>query len=478
MKSRNAAGKDQFVLKPGQPITDLPPVSTELILNHPAQRENLIRIAELISLLRAAETWADLNVFQRHLFKEIYQAQERRAECSWMVKRHKRGQQIRDDISPPYFGQRGDLSAWLLEEYIYERVTRQLRTVGDALAWRSFGYYRPIMAALSFNSAPGPMVDKEGLDYELGRLDYLWREKGHFGLLHDLTNFLRMADITEFFSQTKAEFHEVKKSIKISKAQLRRLQMAIDSVMQGGVISDERPDVRFLHLKQPHRTNLKSLDELIQAAKEQGSRGLRLSSGRVLVVISLLRQIELFGSDPERGVTQLNETRQEILNSSGFDSATHTIRSISGDMASRSVSVPPMSIYPFSPEDCAALICDFIVFETLISVEMLVDVLEAEGISARIELAPVSGTLGELDTVIVASLGNRSAQIHPPGLLLMQFELLEPEIWAKGIHEILTDENASREPLIIFSNEATTWEGEGRSERFWRATTSELPKSG
>jgi hypothetical protein len=42
------------------------------------------------------------------------------------------------------------------------------------------------------------MYGKEGLSYELGAIQELWKTKGHFALHHDLTNCLRIADLTEF----------------------------------------------------------------------------------------------------------------------------------------------------------------------------------------------------------------------------------------------------------------------------------------
>jgi hypothetical protein len=42
-----------------------------------------------------------------------------------------------------------DLESWNLEYQVFERVCRQLRTVGDALAWKLFHYERNIIIALS-----------------------------------------------------------------------------------------------------------------------------------------------------------------------------------------------------------------------------------------------------------------------------------------------------------------------------------------
>ena len=42
----------------------------------------------------------------------------------------------------------GTIEAWAFEELVFERIARQLRVVGDGLAWRRFGYDRRIIFVL------------------------------------------------------------------------------------------------------------------------------------------------------------------------------------------------------------------------------------------------------------------------------------------------------------------------------------------
>ena len=54
----------------------------------------------------------------------------------------------------------------------------------------------------------------------------------------------------------------------------------------------------------------------------------------------------------------------------------HHIVGYSGDKAARSPLMAPWSIYPFGPIDCAALICDMLVFDTTVSADALVEILD------------------------------------------------------------------------------------------------------
>ena len=90
---------------------------------------------------------------------------------------------------------------------------RQLRCVGDALAWRVFGFERQYITALARNQSPGMMAGKLGLAAERARVEQARREDGQFALMHDLTNCLRIGDITAFTDEGQVQI-EVKTNAK------------------------------------------------------------------------------------------------------------------------------------------------------------------------------------------------------------------------------------------------------------------------
>jgi hypothetical protein len=70
------------------------------------------------------------------------------------------------------------METWRLEYDVCERVARQYR-VGDALAWRVFGFQRRQIIALCQNDSPGVMVGKAGLSAELARVEQAWAASGN-----------------------------------------------------------------------------------------------------------------------------------------------------------------------------------------------------------------------------------------------------------------------------------------------------------
>lgn len=288
-------------IKPGQGLVSLGPQASGQVMAHPAQRAIFDRIVELIEQLRALEQPADFCEFQRLLFSLLYQVEERRGQCSRMIKRLQRGRGAPQDAPPPpNSGDPSEKASWELEAYVYERLARQLRTVGDGFAWRCFGYNRQVIQTLSRNDSAGPMYGKAGLPYELGTVQHLWESEGHFALHHDLTNCLRIADLTEFTGEAGALLREIKRSPHTEKAQMDRSQAAINALMHGGDLpGGRRPGARLVRLDEPYVTNLKELGELLDKAKEHGSHGMALSQGRALIASSLPACLRIWGTDHE-----------------------------------------------------------------------------------------------------------------------------------------------------------------------------------
>jgi hypothetical protein len=446
-----------MTIKTGQALVSLGPQLSSAVMNHPAQRASFGCITGLIGDLRACEQPGDFYEFQRRLFGHLYQVEERRGQCSRMVKRLRRGRGAPQDAPPPPdSGDPSTAESWELEAYVYERVARQLRMVGDGLAWRCFGYDRRVILTLCRNAFPGPMYGKEGLPHELGRIQELWERDGHFALHHDLTNCLRIADLTEF-AEAGMWLREIKRKPHTERAQMDRAQAAVDALMHGGELPGPRRGARLIQLTEPYVTNLTQLGELIRLAKDSGCEGVALPQGRALVVSSLAACFRRWGADHAEQGRVLVATRQQAIEQAGIGTAMHHIRGVSGDTASRSAIMAPWSIYPFSPEECAALICDLLIFETIVSGESLVASIEQAGLRGELLLTPMDIQVGDAMDVLRAHWRERAMTWHAHSLGLVLYELVEPETLARGTREALQSDSPPTEPVMVYTGEAHTW---------------------
>jgi hypothetical protein len=445
-------------IKAGQPLVSLARADARDILKHPAQQAMLGTIAKFITLLRELKTPEDCHEFQHYLFAEIHKADERRGKCSRVAKRLRRGERLPANAPlPPPTGDPRQLATWEREVYVYDRLARQLRTIGDGFAWTCFHYDRRMILALARNDSPGPIYPKKGLPYELGAIEELWKTKGHFTLHHDLTNCLRIADLTEFTADGQRLIHEIKAKAHVKKNQLEQARAVVDALNNGGRLPGSTGDHRLIQLKEPYVTNLKALNDLLQLAKANGHHGMQLPQGRALVASSLFATAARWRDNPEEGAHFRDSTRSQALKSAGIDKAVPLIRGYSGDSASRTPIMAPWVIYPFSPSDCAALICDTLAFDTTVSPQALVESLERVGLRGDVLVTAADTRMKGTTPVIRARWRSQTITLHALGLGPLLYELAEPDTLARGMREVFLMDDRVDYPDVVYANEAANW---------------------
>lgn len=205
--------------------------------------------------------------------------------------------------APDIQGDPSDPDAWETENLVFERICRQLRCVGDALAWRVMGYNRALVLALSRNERSGMLVNKEGLGWELGMIQEIWDERKRFALLHDITNCLRIGDFSEIIDQDNILVGEVKKGRNRNSVQRARLRAAIDAVSKEGELPGGE-DARIVWLNTPHRAHLQALTDACQLAEERGVVGSVVPRGHRSLVCGAVSKIGARNTTPE-GAAQL-----------------------------------------------------------------------------------------------------------------------------------------------------------------------------
>lgn len=418
---------------------------------------NYPRIHELLGWLDACNSSADLYEFQRHLFASIFEAETRRAACSQAAKRLERRMRVQagaPDLPPG--SDPMDVASWRLEILVCARVGRQLRCVGDGLAWRAFRYDRRFIMTLARNAAAGLIVNKEGLNYEWGRVTDLWQEHGHFALLSDLTTCVRIGDVIEF-TEDGAVLHEVKKARRVPPAQRARIQAAVDAIMTGSDLPGAEPDSRLLVLSTKFRADMRPLQDAIRLARQRGAQGIGLAEGRMVYAASLMDMARLSPRDPEASIAAFAAGRQAALRRAGIAQATHHLSGNSGDSAGRSPVSAPLSIFPLNVSDRADLICDRVTFETVVSVDVLVELLGDRGLRVDVLYPLMDQRVPQDADVLQLWYRNRGMTVHAPAMNPLMFELLRPSTWCDAVVESLNLETAPKSPELVLRDEQDIW---------------------
>jgi hypothetical protein len=133
------------------------------VFAHPRHEAAQKALPDLIVQLRVATNVKDGFELQQELIGHVRETEEARNAFSKAVKRMEDGKPPQLDAPEPQCGRDPSLlETWQFERGVCERVARQFRCVGDALAWRVFGFERRNIIALCQNDPPGVWAGKAG----------------------------------------------------------------------------------------------------------------------------------------------------------------------------------------------------------------------------------------------------------------------------------------------------------------------------
>jgi hypothetical protein len=162
-------------------LFELERVTPEEVLAHPRHRAAQAALVKLIEQLRACSDVEEGYAFQEDLLEQVLAVERDRNSLSQALKRIASRKHPQAGAPEPQSGRDpAERETWQFEHDVCERVARQFRCVGDALAWRVFGYDRRHIIALCRNQSPGVMAGKKGLERERETVREAFVEDGRF----------------------------------------------------------------------------------------------------------------------------------------------------------------------------------------------------------------------------------------------------------------------------------------------------------
>lgn len=443
------------------------------VLHHPRHLAMQPVLVSLIEQLRACRTLEDGVVFQRDLLTRLLEAEKDRDGLKRASARIRSRKSPQPQAPEPQSGRDlAEVGTWEFEHEVCKRLVRQLRSVGDALAWRAFSHYRPFVLALSRNDPPGPMYGKKGLPAEVERVERAWKEDGAFALLHDLTNCLRIGDVTVMNGTEPPRTEEIKTNPnRVNKTQLRRINQARAAVFQGEALPGGNASDLMCDLDLPLRTHLDLLRTATEKAAAEGVHAAEVPGSRALLVVDQFGLTRL-DRPHEQVVAHMRDSFEGALARAGIGRRVHNVHATSLDSTAVDPQRVPWANYPLHPVVCARIIGDYTTVTVETSGPALAGLLRVAGLDARWVRPLGSGDLrpGEvvmeihhpepLRTVPLAG----GIGMTPGWTLQMQrsaldrylIELLTPGSWVAGTKHVLAARRTWR-PWPHYRDEHEVW---------------------
>lgn len=167
--------------------------------------------------------------------------------------------------------------------FVYNQRLRQIfKAIADGFAWRLLGFNRPLLRILSQNRAPGYIKTPISREDDVATF---FASQGSHVLMHDITNILRIGDLTYIDNDGYPTVVEVKKSGKqildaeeykrrVFKggdlsAQAKRIVEVDDAIKSGSIyLGESKANLTLLDV--PINTYLNEVEEIITIANKQG----------------------------------------------------------------------------------------------------------------------------------------------------------------------------------------------------------------
>jgi hypothetical protein len=444
--------------------------SFQQVLDHPRHRAAQETLVELIGQLRACANVNEGYEFQQALLSQILAVEEDRHAFRRAIKRMAHGKSPQAGAPEPQSGLDPALpSTWQLELDICERVARQFRCVGDALAWRVFGFEREYITTLARNQSPGMMAGKPGLAAELALTEKVWKEDDQFALMHDLTNCLRIGDISVFTDDGPKQIEVKTNAKRHNSVQNRRIRVARSALGRAGPLPGDDRGEWLYDLDLAYRTHLDLLRTGSERAAREGIFAAKVRGNRALLV-SDLYGCQAQGWTEDQFNDQLKRKFNGALRRAGLGPRqTSNIHATSLDSVSRDPLRVPFASYPLRPVACARLIGDIAAFTVETSGSALAASVSDAGIPARWVW---TGT-GEIPPgkVVMEMTSKRSWPV-PGGLFLEHsktlqmrrreldrylIELVEQKTWIDGVRFMLADPDTPQRPWPCYRDEHSVW---------------------
>lgn len=247
-----------------------------------------------------------------------------------------------------------------------KQISRIARTIGDGIAWRSLDFDRPAIRLVAQNKSPGRIdISKIGFTGVKKWAVLIANKFKDIVIINDLTNFLRVGDLTEI-GKAGVLMHEIKKGGKrvkniltlsrdrqhnwgVSKQSLRVLQaqLAFD---HRKIVSGNSEEVSILDLELPYNHKLEEVLKLIKLAKKSGYSQKKFGNHLFVSCTDLSKVIEL--ERKGREFTHKDETGWSktslVFPYSNYD----TFYEKEGDFVRN---MTPYSVFPFPTKICLDL---------------------------------------------------------------------------------------------------------------------------
>ncbi|HTJ66715.1 MAG TPA: hypothetical protein VL551_04235 [Actinospica sp.] len=314
------------------------------------------------------------------------------------------------------------------------------------------------------------MADKLGLQREIEAADEAYRD-GRFALLHDLTNCLRIGDIT-YFNEDGPLTRELKTNEmkeERNTPQTRRVKAARRAIGGRAPLPGDNPCERLYDLRIPFKAHLGVLADGLDRAVTQGIFTACVPGDRTLLVMDL-GGVQAKGWSVDDFHERLRRKMAAVRRRAHFSVGDEwIINATSLDSVSRDPLRVPFAAYPFHPALCTRLIGDIASFVVETPGPALAQSLRDAGLHAAWTRPGTTADLKPGEVVMKITSVNRvphgrgimettrTLEMRRSELERYLMEFIEQATWIEGMKSLIAEPRAPGRPWPHYRDEHRVW---------------------
>ncbi len=342
-------------------------------------------------------------------------------------------------------------------------INRALKEISDGFVWRYFDYNRAILNILADKEPIDSIRRDKGTINNLYEFAEVFTKDSSTAIYNDITNFLRVGDVTEINNDGTIDFIEVKsgktRGRRISR-QKQRMEELIEFFNTGLSNYDGRQfKIVESNIKQKYYLGI--LHDTIMKAKHRGYDTALIGNHIILEIVDGSKMIK------SKDFMSYFESRHKSIRELWNKNNDFIDFSLIMEKMEYSKNCAPFSIFPFSDEICADIIAGKILIGIHFNYSEILRIIKKSGWTivdsiiskTEDELMKLRGLESKDITFLQIKKGGFLINVPPGFIARLKFELLAPSVLIEYLDSmyLMRHDNLHDAYLYNFVDDRKTW---------------------
>ncbi len=343
------------------------------------------------------------------------------------------------------------------EIFSLELINKSLREIIDGIVWKNFNFNRAMLYMLADKEPIESIRLDVGMIKTLNEFAEIFLKPKDYAIINDISNFLRIGDITHIDENNNINFIEVKSSKSLRGARIARQKQRMSELVEFFNTGNKEYDGKKLKIfdsSVKQRNYLSQLYDSILRAKNRGYDSILIGNYIIVEIcdFSKFKKIDT--------LKKYFSSKHDSVKEKWHKNNDLVFRGFFTDKLAYSKNFAPYSIYPFDVQTCTDIIMGRLWISTLFNHSEIFKILEKNGweiidalhFKSNDDIAKINKTnLKNVDFIKVGK-DNFTFVIDPGTFGRLEYELLSPQVILGHLNEMFKQDPDEMNDILTITN--------------------------